>query len=246
MALVEPQAIITEDGKDMVVEKIFRISGIRKELHDVKTFELDGYMDFTPGQYCLVRIPDRIEQRPVTMANSPEDKIRFTLKQIGGWTTEIHSLDKGECLAITGPQETSLNFNPLIKRGIVFIAGGSGITPFISVLRYAVRNKLKNNFTLFFSNRKKRDILFREELNSMGRRKNIKVVHTLTREDWHGEKGRVSQEMISRHITFPKNKLWYVCGPPSMVKSVRDTLKSMGIPKGLQRSEDWQIMGKQG
>ncbi len=227
------------------MEKEFKITDIWDETPEVKTFRLDGTVDFTPGQFCTVRISGNSEDKPLTFANSPEeDNILFTVKKIGSWTSEMHLLEPGDYLEISEPEGESLNFDSSIDSDIVFIAGGSGITPFMSALRYAADKDLRNDFILINSNRQEKDIIFREELEKLGQRQNMKVVNTLTKQDWDGETGEVDKEMLEKHVSDPKKRLWYICGPPPMIKDVRKILDEMGIEENRQRWEDWQISGK--
>ncbi|MBD3164646.1 hypothetical protein GF323_05595 [Candidatus Woesearchaeota archaeon] len=237
------------------MEKTLEITGIRDETHDVKTFRLksDEKIGFIPGQYALFSFADKEdfenEARPFTFANSPtvKDYIEITVKKMGKFTSALHSSRKGDKLKLSGPGGESLNFDENIKDDVVFIAGGSGITPFMSSLRYAAAKGLANNFTLLFSNRAKDDIIYHKELGEMNERGNMKVVHTLTKKapkDWNGEQGRINADMIKKHVDSPKGRLWYICAPPPMVHAMEKILKDMDIPEEKLKFEDWQIKGK--
>lgn len=234
-----------------------KIVGIEEETHDVKTFEveLEETIDFIPGQYCLVSMKDKEElegeKRPFTFSNPPEKTkekklMDLTVKKIGEFTTAMHNLDEGAKVIIRSPRGESLNFDESVKEDIVFLAGGSGITPFMSALRFAVNQDLENTFTLFFSNRTERDIIYREELGKMDKRENIEVIHSLEEfpGDWKGEEGRIDKEMISKHVSDPLNRLWYICGPPPMVEAMVKILEKLGVPGNKIKWEDWQISGK--
>lgn len=222
---------------------------VKDETHDVKTFRLDKKIDFIPCQYCLVSFPDdEDEKKPFTFSNSPTDDFtELTVKKMGNFTTKLHQLKEGDRLSLTEPKGEALNFDESVKDDVVFIAGGSGITPFMSALRYAVAKKLKNDIILLFSNRTKNDIIYREELEEINKLSNITVINTLSDqipEDWHGEKGRIDKDMIEKYVDNPKEKLWYVCAPPPMVKAMKAILEDMNIPKDNWRIEDWEIAGK--
>lgn len=226
---------------------------IKEETHDVKTFKLKltKPINFAPGQYCLVSLIGNEEfgneSKPFTFANSPTEKefIELTVKKMGKFTIALHSLQVGDKLKINGPLGESLNFDEAIKDDIIFLAAGSGITPFIASMRYAIAKGLPNNMTLFFSSRTKKDIIYRDELEKINHG-NIKVINTLTKEspDWEGEKGRISKEMIEKYVDSSKEKLWYVCGPPPMVDNMKKILKEMDIPEEKIRIEGWQLPGK--
>lgn len=243
-----------------MVEAIGKITKIKEETYDVKTFrlKLPKRINFIPGQYCLVSFIDKkkfeSDPRPFTFTNSPTEEgdfIELTIKKMGEFTTTLHNLKKGAKLKIDGPYGEALNFNNSIKDDIVFLAGGSGITPFISAIRYAIAKNLPNKMFLFFSNRTERDIIYEKELKRINKEtNNIKIIHTLTNgwpEDWDGETGRINREMIEKYVKNPKEKLllWYICGPPPMVEAMKNILvEEMGIPKDRLRVEAWQLPGK--
>jgi len=237
-------------------EIIAEIIKIKEETHDVRTFKLKltNSIDFIPGQYCLVSIignkEPESEAKPFTFATSPTEKrfIELAIKKMGKFTAALHSLVVGDKLKIEGPQGTSLNFDETLKDDIVFLAGGSGITPFISAIRYAIAKKLPNRITLLFSNRTADDIIYKKEFDEISRNnRNIKIINTITQDapkQWPGEKGRIDRKMIERYVKNPKEKLWYVCGPPPMVSSMKEMLLGMGVPENRLKIEDWQLPGK--
>ena len=230
------------------------ITEIKEETHDVKTFRLSPSkrIDFLPGQYCLVSFINNREfadeQRPFTFSSSPTEKnfIEITVKDMGGFTTALHRLAPGKRLLLDGPYGEKLNFDETVKENAVFLAGGSGITPFISAIRYSIAKNLQNKLLLIFSNRTEKDIIYREELSALNR-DNIKIVYALSDEipeGWSGETGVISLEMIRRYVENPQEKLWYICGPPKMIDAMKEILRSMEISEKNLRIESWQISGK--
>jgi len=231
-----------------MTEFIGDVLEVRQETPDVKTFRIakpKGF-SFIPGQYCLVAFIDKFngESRPFTFTTSPlvKDYFELTIKQMHEFTTALHGLKKGEKLRINGPMGEALNYNE--NQDAVFIAGGSGITPFISMIRYNIAKKLKSKIILLFSNRTEKDVIFRKELDAI-KQKNIQVVHTLTSETpngWKGETGYVSEAMIKKHVKNLNQYLWYVVGPPAMIQSMRSLLANLQIDN--IRIDEWQLPGK--
>jgi NAD(P)H-flavin reductase len=236
-----------------MTEFIEKILDIKPETHDVKTFRLtrSKNLEFIPGQYCLVRIIKQDnEKRPFTFSSSPTKKEYFelTIKKIGEFTSKIFNLKKNDKLGVTRPYGKDLNFNENIKQDIVFLAGGSGITPFMSALRYSILKNLPNKFFLFFGNHSEKDIIYHDELNSIdNNHDNIKVINSLVNpnEEWKGETGFIDMEMITKYIKEPKNYLWYICGPPVMNNSMKKILKQFNLNKKNIRIEPWEIPGKE-
>jgi ferredoxin-NADP reductase len=230
------------------------ISGIKNETHDVKTLviEVAKHMDFIPGQYCMVSMPENKtfakEWRPFTFVNIPEaENVELTVKRMGAFTTAMHGMHPGDKVLLKGPFGEQLKFDESIQDDVVFVAGGSGITPFMCAMRFAASRNLPNRIILLDSNKTVDDIIYRNELEELGKRENITVVHSLTKkipQQWKGIRGRLNKDAILTHVRAPKEKLWYVCGPPPMVQSLREQLSSISVPEERLRIEDWQISGK--
>jgi NAD(P)H-flavin reductase len=100
---------------------------------------------------------------------------------------------------------------------------------------------------LLFSNKSLQDIIYREEFDRLNQEGRITVVYSLSKEipdDWKGERGRIDGEMIRRHVDRPKDKLWYLCGPPPMTDQLEQELEGMGVSKERLRVESWELPGK--
>jgi len=230
------------------------IKDIKNETHDVKTFRLapEESIDFTPGQYCLVSIAGSSKhegtEKPFTYASSPTaDYVELTVKKIGEFTKALHELEVGDSLILDGPRGKSLNFDETIEEDVVFLAGGSGITPFMSAIRYAIRRNLENKMTLIFSNRTEEDIIYIEELDEVNRREGFRIVNTLTDswpQDWKGETGYIDRAMLEKYVNEACKKIWYICGPPPMIDSMEKLLAEENVPGEKIRYEKWMIPGK--
>lgn len=230
------------------------IAEIRDEAPDVKTFviEATNQIVFIPGQYCMASMPGnkafQKEWRPFTFVNIPEDEhVELTVKRMGAFTTAMHNMHQGDKVLLKGPFGEQLNFNESIQDDVVFVAGGSGITPFMCAMRFAAAKNMPNKIILLYSNKTVDDIIYRDELEALGQRENITVIQSLTKkipEQWKGIRGRLNKDAILSHVEGPKKKLWYVCGPPPMVQSVKEMLADIGVPEQRLRIEDWKIPGK--
>jgi NAD(P)H-flavin reductase len=237
-----------------MVESEGRITAVKDETHDVKTFVIDmmNKIDFVPGQYCMVSMPGNKaleeEWRPFTFVNIPEDEhVVLTVKRMGAFTTAMHRMEEGDKLVLKGPFGKQLNFDESIQDDVVFVAGGSGITPFYSAMRFAASRNMPNKILLLYSNKTEHDIIFREQLDALNERDNVTVIHSLTKEipeGWKGIWGRVTSGAIIEHVDGPREKLWYVCGPPPMVQSLKEILGTLGVPEAKLRIEDWEVPGK--
>ena len=203
--------------------------------HDVKRFILEkpeGYQ-FTPGQATLFALNKegwKEEKRPFTFTSLNEDEVLELIvkgydpkeyEDHDGMTKKLHQVEPGDELLFEDPWGT-INYEGLG----VFIAGGAGVTPFIAILReLRKKDKLKGN-KLFFSNKEKKDIILEKEFKNMFDEED--VILTLTREEhpsYHS--GRIDEDFLKKNVEdFSQN--FYVCGPPPMVKEIKQTLSDLG------------------
>ncbi len=223
-----------------------QIIGVFDETLDVKTFRLKkpaGY-SYKPGQHALLSFSsDANIQRPFTISSSPNNEfLEFTIKKVGEFTTKLFSAELGTNLDIGKPFGKNLVFDESVSQDAIFIAGGSGITPFLSSIRYASEKNLKNKISLFFANKTKSDIIqkpFFEKVSADN--KNFKFIPILSSADstWTGETGYMTINLITKYIKNPSEKIWYICGPPMMNKSVLQLLQEIKIPAENIRFEKW-------
>jgi ferredoxin len=144
----------------------------------------------------------------------------------------VKNLKVGDVLEASEPLG-NLFYNPLFHgKDLVFIAGGSGITPFISMLKDISEKDIPLNISLIFGCLTEKDILFREELDDIQkRRSNIHVSYILSEPeaDWKGECGFISRDKILNEIGTVEKKYFYVVGNRAMYEFIREELKALGI-----------------
>lgn len=196
------------------------------------------------GQYASIRIvrPDGwSEPHPFTISGAPEDPfLRLTIKKEGAFTSAIPDLkqgDKVKCMGPLGMFCKDIDARP----AIVMIAGGVGITPFLSVLRHFRNVQAANAVTLFWVNRGKDDIICGEEITALSTELDLTVIHCLSRDEnaigYNDpayprvvyEKGRLNPEVLKRH-GVSAGAAFYLCGPPPMMESALSDLNQLGIP----------------
>lgn len=204
------------------------------------TFDLLGQkVDSAPGQYTFVTLPklikpdDKGNKRHFSIVNSPNEKgiisIATRLRDTGFKNT-LQQLAIGDKVEV-GPIAGSFGLPDSTSQPLVFIAGGIGITPYISMLRYIKEEKLLYKIILIYSNRDKSSTAFYEELQEMSNAvANFKLIMTMTQDDnWNGEKRRVDAQFIKDHVKDLNQTKFWVVGPPQMNDAVVDSLKQLGI-----------------
>lgn len=139
----------------------------------------------------------------------------------------------------------SLTLHGNHARPAVFIAGGIGITPFMSILRQAARDQLPHRLILLYSNRRPEDAAFLAELQALERcNKDFRLVATMTEMHksslpWQGATGLIDRDLVisvSKGLAAP---IYYIAGPPSMVGDLRQTLAHAGIADDDVRGEEF-------
>ncbi len=129
-------------------------------------------------------------------------------------------------------------------RPAVFLAGGIGIAPFLSMLSYATEEKLRHPIVLFYANRYLEDAAFIDALWKLERANpRFRFVPTLTRvannNGWKGKTGHISSEMLLAHVGILRGPIYYIAGPPAMVAATRRTLAGVRVDEDDIRTEEF-------
>jgi ferredoxin-NADP reductase len=132
-----------------------------------------------------------------------------------------------------------------LTRPGVFVAGGIGITPFISMLRQAAHDRLDQRLLLLYSNRRPEDAAFLAELRELERRNSRFSLHaTMTDMDkstmaWGGERGMLDERKVKRFVGPLIAPVYYLAGPPAMVAAMLGVLRRIGVEDEGLRSEEF-------
>jgi ferredoxin-NADP reductase len=150
----------------------------------------------------------------------------------------------GSAVKIEGPCG-SLTLHNDVKRTAVFLAGGIGITPFRSIVFRAAEEKLPHRIFLFYSNRRPEDAPFLDELRALEKANpNYKLVASMTgvaqsRQSWRGEIGLIDREMLLRYLKDAVLPIYYLAGPPEMVKGLHAMINEAGVDDDNIRAEEF-------
>lgn len=222
----------------------FSVSGVRKIVHRVWEISLvppngEKLFPFFPGQFLFITLLRErglpVEEHPFSISSAPEgDTLSITVKELGDYTSSIGKTRKGSKAAVMAPYgRFSYLLHPMKKR-IVFIAGGIGITPVISMLRHMKNTGEALEAVLFYGNRTEADIAFRLELDFMSESAGpftLRTVNILSRpvDTWKGERGRINGELIKKHLGTTDDCTFFICGPPGMMNGAAASLLLMGV-----------------
>ena len=229
--------------------KLLKKRKVAKNTHSFY-FERPRLMDFIPGQFMRltvdIKIPDgKANFRLFSIASSPTEKeyLMITVRTNRSAFKETLLLAEiGTKVQISAPYGMFvLDMNETLPH--IFLAGGIGITPFRSMIRYAADLGLRIPITLFTSFSLVEDIVFQEEMRKISAKFAwFKLVETITQPEnsklsWTGNIGRIDSELIKTNAPDLYKSLFYLAGPPVMVDSLESVIKSLGIPENQINKE---------
>jgi len=197
---------------------------------------------YLPGQFGFVRIKaDGIsgEEHPFSLTSEPTNKesISMTIKNLGDWTADTELIKPGSRAFVTAPYG---RFSPLLypkDKAVVMIAGGVGITPMLSILRYFYKNDKDRKVMLFWGINGMNEMISPDEFKAFQHgMKNFTMVPVVARQaDYEGERGFITPELLERmignYIGSMQDAQYYICGPAIMQSKVIKGLRSKGISK---------------
>lgn len=204
--------------------------------------------DFEPGQFAWIhagRSPFAMAYHPFSISSSAEqhDAVEFTIKTERGFTAHIHDLKVGGVVYLDGPwgQFTMQRHE---GPGFVFLGGGIGITPLLSMLATMADRADPRPCWIFVGNRREDQIVGFNELESLVARMNLTVVHSLSDPgpSWTGRRGRVDVALLDQVLPPNRARLQYfMCGSPPMMDAAEAALRQLRIPDQQVHSERFSM-----
>ena len=207
---------------------------------------------FLPGQFAWITTwdsPFQDREHPFSFSGSAlnSTELAFTIKELGDFTARIKNLSQDQAVYVDGPYGAfSIDRHPH-AREYVFIAGGIGITPMMSMLRTLADRSDPRPLTLIYANKTLETATFLEEIQKLPEKLNLKVVHILESPpaDWSGEKGFVNADILKRYLPAEgrHNRVEiFICGPGPMMNAVEKALTRLGVPMGVFHSERFDLV----
>jgi ferredoxin-NADP reductase len=205
------------------------------------TFDLLGEeVDFAPGQYFFVTLPDVGYQddkglrRHITVVTSPNEKgvLGFaTRMRDSAFKRSLGELPVGAEVDVESPKGNFV-LPENTSRPLVFVAGGIGITVFRSMLRYIREERLPYRVTLVYSNRDRESTAFLDELKELAQEiPDLRLILTMTQDPgWEGETRKVDSQFFEDYLGEDLNEYTFlVAGPPAMAEGVQQALEEAGV-----------------
>jgi len=215
-------------------------------------FEKPAQFEFKPGQSADVTLSNPPETdsegntRTLSIASSLfENQLVFaTRMRDTAFKRSLQKVPLGTDVKIDSPMG-SFTLHKDSAKPAVFLAGGIGITPFVSIVRQADRDRLLHKLYLFYSNRRPEDTPFFEALQILEKSNpDFHLVCTMTKmhqsqKEWKGETGVINKEMLLRQVIQLQGPIYYVAGPPGMVLGMRKMLVGAGVDEDDIRTEEF-------
>ncbi|WP_299923128.1 FAD-dependent oxidoreductase [uncultured Pelagimonas sp.] len=192
--------------------------------------------DHKPGQWIRMTLPNNGGSRVLSIVSAPHEAQLTVATRMtdSAFKRGLKDLPEGAELKIAGPSG-NFTLHEDAAGPVVFIAGGIGITPFLSMIRHAAQTNSARNMTLFYSNRDPSAAAFLAELETLAAANpNFQLVATMTGLEagtsaWSGETGLVDLKMLARYLPDPKAPVYYCVGPAGMVSGTKEMLAGAGI-----------------
>lgn len=230
-----------------------KVAAIRSVTDTMKTFRLvlddpsDYLAPFVAGQFLSVHadIGGVHTSRPISISSSPKERgyYEITIKRKPDAFLSDYFLDEvkvGDKVTTSGPAGRFNMIPPVQGNNYVFLAGGSGITPFLSMIREATDTDLPYNMHLIYGCRNLSDVPYLEELKARSEqfpRFKFDLVLSEPDEGWTGLSGFIGADLLKKlNIDVDKN-IFFICGPGAMYNFTIPELKKLGIPDRKIRKE---------
>ena len=240
-----------------VSEKAYKLAEKVDETPEVLTIRFapvdNSATQYDPGMFFMITGVDaagkRYVSRSFSIASDPSSATQeyYIVKKAHVGTAIEHvshfvESNLGDTYYMKGPYG-QFRFNPQENKKVLFVAGGTGLAPFISMLRHIKQVNSGNDVDLLYSIKFPTEIIRKAELEDYAKTLNLKTTITVTRlqptDQWDGEKGHIDAAMIQRHSPDVVERTCYICGPPAFVKAVKDALTSLGVKPEKISADVW-------
>ncbi|RLA41548.1 MAG: hypothetical protein DRR06_15780 [Gammaproteobacteria bacterium] len=232
---------------------VLKVSQVIDEMDSVRTIRLvrdKGHLPpFEAGQYInlSVNIDGVVTSRPYSMSSAPSQTAYYdiTVKRTDGGFVSNYLLDclrVGEVLSSTAPAG-EFHYNPLFHGDdLVMLAGGSGVTPMMSMIRQFASFGSNKNIHLIYICRTPEEVIFHKELERIERefdKFRYTVVISRPKENYEGITGHITSELLASLLQNITDKTYYICGPTGMCDAAKNDLLSLGVRPGKIRQENF-------
>lgn len=211
---------------------------IANSVYEVELEPLALSMPYHAGQFIFVSfLSNKISQEshPFSLTASSKSKtLKFIVKNLGDYTSQIKNISIGTEAKISGPFG-KFNYRNFSENQI-WVAGGIGVTPFIGMAR-ELSEKKNCKVCFIYSVSSQEEAICQEELSAMAKQEVLGQFHLFC----SNKQGRISAKIINEICQGFSNKDILLCGPPPMIKALKTQLKEMGVPANKIHSEEFNL-----
>jgi len=223
---------------------VYSVSEIKKEgeVFKLQLSPTDKKMVYEPGQFAYLSfIKSKVgkEIHPFTITSHPdENNLSFAIKILGDYTQTLKNIKIDDKVSVWGPYGNFASRFLQSDKNAIFIGGGIGIAPFISMLKEAKKNtKRTTKLDIFYCTKYKREACFDKDFNKgVEKETSISYLNKCSRED-----SRLTISEITKNATEVKNTIVYICGPNRMVQPIEKDLINLGFPRLNIVSESFNL-----
>lgn len=236
----------------LMLRRPYRVVDVIKERGDSWSLDLQpvGHsgMSFEAGQFAWITVesPFVFRENPFSFSISSDrddKKIGFTIKELGDFSSTVKDMKPGDTVYVDGPYGT-FSMDDHESKDLIFLAGGIGSAPVMSMLRTLADRKSEKQLTFLYGNPTWESVIYREELTELEKQLNLNLVHVLERppEDWEGETGFINADVLRRNLPDNyKEATFFICGPLPMIEAVEAALAEVDVAPQNIYSEQYEM-----
>ena len=234
------------DYQRLVVDEVIPHEGAKAKTFVFRRADGEAFPYFRAGQYLSLKLPleGSFVTRAYSLCSSPKDALKgraaITVRSNpGGFAADklLAALKPGDEVIASDPQGFFYYEDLRDAKHVVGLAGGSGITPFLS-MAYALRDGAEDfELTLLYGSRDEESILFKKELDEVAAAcPKFRVVHVLSDEEKAGyEHGFITAELIKKYAPADAEYSVFLCGPEGMYRFLKPEIEKLALPERLFR-----------
>jgi predicted ferric reductase len=235
-------------GSVLVRRRRYRVAAVNRLDESVTEFVMeprDRSLTYEPGQFLFVNFREPFSEQfprflrnqfhPFSITSSPDEpRLRITVKAVGDYTRALRSLEPGAAAVVEGPYG-SFSSRDLPNDRQIWIAGGIGVTPFLSMARSLNGDAPTVDF--YYCVEHEPEAHFLNEIRSIARERNDFRVAVVPRD----REGFLNAERLAAENEDLASADVLICGPPAMIESLRSQLKARGVPRSQIHAEEFSF-----
>ena len=233
--------------------KVYYITESDTETPEVQIVRMkakDGTaLDFDAGMFAMISGIEKgtgkqLVARAYSIASEPKSEYLefYIVKEHDGHKSYFTLTKQGDEYLVKGPYG-QFKFVPEQESKVLFIAGGTGLAPFMSMLRHIKLIKSNTDAILLYSVKFPTEIIRKSELEALESEIGMKMIVTVTRpqpgDGWTGQTGHINADMIKKYVADLQDRTVYICGPLAFVKAIKDALAALSVPNERVKADVW-------